>query len=71
MTKLSKLGEVWSKWNAHEISGDDAMVQIHKLFPRATLVAWRKRCEETEKIIDIIKTDRKIDPKSAKEKLIK
>jgi hypothetical protein len=49
VTKLEKLGEVYSDWNERKISGDQAMARIQALFPRVTLKVWNSRINKTFK----------------------
>jgi hypothetical protein len=49
VTKLEKIGEVWSDWNERKLTGDQAMARIHVLFPRVTLRVWNKRRQEATK----------------------
>ena len=40
-TKLDKLGDIWTQWNLSKLPADQAMHQIGKLYPRATMRRWR------------------------------
>ena len=49
VTKLEKIGEVWSDWNERKITGDQAMARIHVIFPRVTLRVWNSRMNKSFK----------------------
>jgi len=43
MTKVQQVAKIWADWNERKISGDTAMGQVGKLFPKASLKEWRNR----------------------------
>lgn len=43
MTKAQKVAVIWANWNECKITGNEAIYEIKKLFPRATMKEWRKR----------------------------
>jgi len=50
--KMRKFGEIFVRWNDRDhpehMTGDHAMYEVAKLFPRITMKAWRKYCDEKE-----------------------
>lgn len=42
--KQKELVKICQQWNKSEITGDDAMHQIWKLFRKENLKEWNKKC---------------------------
>ena len=48
MTKTQKVAVIWADWNDEKLTANQALYEISKLFPRATMKEWRKRIDQRE-----------------------
>ena len=53
--KIVKLGEIFCRWNKHEITGDDAMYEISRIFNHETTKAWRNLPEVKQALLELKK----------------
>ena len=43
--RTAKLAKLWCDWNNRKITGNEAMGEIQKLFPRTIMWEWRKQVD--------------------------
>lgn len=55
--KVREVAQVWVRWNKMKIDGDDAMIELHRIFKQEVDKAWLEDQKETLRELETVKAE--------------